>query len=586
MLKRTTMLLLLAFCFTSLLSAQVNLKKEHKVVDKEVAAMTAKSLAPSNDVLAANAILIGKAWNAYTTQASFTNQIYFDPYSSLLAIIKRNDKTGAGSGRIVYQVSDDMGQNWTEQIGPMNEPFGFIAGRHPNVVIANPTKTDNVEEVAVVGAWAELGATWRYLALSGDAPGAGEFSFHVDSVFAPADEMFVGANGSVFVPAGLQEYDSISVDKKVNTYLLKSDDKGATWSKEILSYESDFFEDTFNGMKGDINHAGNGFIMVQGQAPSMNGEIYTFGLKATSDDGATFANEWAWADWREAAIDGGKLGDKVHGLSYECDFITYTTAGKTAASAFFAGTFTDTVGSNTGVYVIDNQTGSWRATKIAALNTTGIDLAGGLNTLNEIEFARSVDGSVLAVKYADLPSATATKYDLYVSWYNGATWTSAVNITETPDESEVYSQTAPILYKNGDDYQLFTMYTQFGLDPTSGEPSDVEECSFYLLDGVTATVVADVEDNVGTVASFKLDQNYPNPFNPTTTISYTLPEKGIASIKVYDVLGKEVATLLNGIQEAGSNKVKFDASNLASGLYIYKIQAGQYTASKKMMLIK
>ena len=86
--------------------------------------------------------------------------------------------------------------------------------------------------------------------------------------------------------------------------------------------------------------------------------------------------------------------------------------------------------------------------------------------------------------------------------------------------------------------------------------------------------------------NFSLEQNYPNPFNPNTTINYTLGERGQVTLKVYDVLGTEVATLVNTTQEAGKHNVTFDASKLASGLYIYTLNAGSYTSSKKMMLLK
>jgi hypothetical protein len=80
--------------------------------------------------------------------------------------------------------------------------------------------------------------------------------------------------------------------------------------------------------------------------------------------------------------------------------------------------------------------------------------------------------------------------------------------------------------------------------------------------------------------------NYPNPFNPTTTINYQLPENGFVTIKVFDMLGKEVTTLVNGNRTAGYHNVTFDASRLTSGIYIYTINAGKFIQSKKMLLMK
>jgi hypothetical protein len=86
--------------------------------------------------------------------------------------------------------------------------------------------------------------------------------------------------------------------------------------------------------------------------------------------------------------------------------------------------------------------------------------------------------------------------------------------------------------------------------------------------------------------SFSLYQNYPNPFNPATNINYQIPTSGKVSLKVYDMLGKEVASLVNEFQSEGSYSVKFNASNLPSGMYIYEFRANSFTACKKLLLVK
>ena len=85
---------------------------------------------------------------------------------------------------------------------------------------------------------------------------------------------------------------------------------------------------------------------------------------------------------------------------------------------------------------------------------------------------------------------------------------------------------------------------------------------------------------------FRLYQNYPNPFNPVTTIKYDLPEQTRVTLKVYNILGQEVMTLVDRIEEAGFKYIQFDATHITSGIYIYKIKAGMYTAGKKLLLIK
>ena len=96
-----------------------------------------------------------------------------------------------------------------------------------------------------------------------------------------------------------------------------------------------------------------------------------------------------------------------------------------------------------------------------------------------------------------------------------------------------------------------------------------------------------VELSVGTPAKFSLSQNYPNPFNPTTTISFSVPQKSFVTLKVYNILGKEVATLVNGVKEAGSYNINFDASRFSSGVYFYNLITGSgKNYVKKMILLK
>ena len=101
------------------------------------------------------------------------------------------------------------------------------------------------------------------------------------------------------------------------------------------------------------------------------------------------------------------------------------------------------------------------------------------------------------------------------------------------------------------------------------------------------SVITGVKHEIDPVVNdFVLYQNYPNPFNPSTTINFTIREKEYVTLKVYDIMGNEVALLLSEEMEAGSHSIKYDASGLASGIYLYKLKAGNKIETRKMLLLK
>jgi hypothetical protein len=107
------------------------------------------------------------------------------------------------------------------------------------------------------------------------------------------------------------------------------------------------------------------------------------------------------------------------------------------------------------------------------------------------------------------------------------------------------------------------------------------ESSFYQPPGLVQDELTEVVPT-----EYSLDNNYPNPFNPTTTIGYALPNPTHVTLLVFNMLGQEVATLVDEVEEAGYKTVSFDASNLPSGVYTYRITAGTFSDVKKMLLIK
>lgn len=181
-------------------------------------------------------------------------------------------------------------------------------------------------------------------------------------------------------------------------------------------------------------------------------------------------------------------------------------------------------------------------------------------------------------------------------WYvassnGGASWGAPQRITNTPTTDEKY----PSVSKWNAPGEFNMVWSQktggSGLYafPGSGQPPAPDTIRTYQMflrvNPIQFTTSVD-EGGAGLANSFKLSQNYPNPFNPTTNIDYTVGQSGPVSIKVYNMLGQEVATVVNQNVSPGTYQAAFDGSRLSSGVYIYKMTTGAYQQSKKMVLMK
>jgi len=202
-----------------------------------------------------------------------------------------------------------------------------------------------------------------------------------------------------------------------------------------------------------------------------------------------------------------------------------------------------------------------------------------------------VDGA-LNIYPGDGSDASLASYytDIYyaMSTDGGQTFGEPVKLAGEANRADYYPYVAATgLEPVGDnEYRLHYVYFVDVIPGGSifGENSASND-SYWIYDSMDFLAVS-VDDELTTVSNFELAQNYPNPFNPTTKISYSVADQTMVTLKVYDVLGKEVATLVNEVKAAGQYDVSFNAANLATGMYIYKLQAGDFVSSKKMMLVK
>jgi len=129
------------------------------------------------------------------------------------------------------------------------------------------------------------------------------------------------------------------------------------------------------------------------------------------------------------------------------------------------------------------------------------------------------------------------------------------------------------------------VYLGIGFEQISGE-ANRDTIMARSIRWLTQNTVGVADENNSMPHSYSLDQNYPNPFNPSTIITYSVPQESPVTIKVFDLIGQEIAVLVDDVKEPGFHSVTFDALGLSSGVYIYQMRAGDYTFSKKMSILK
>ncbi|MEP7146662.1 MAG: T9SS type A sorting domain-containing protein, partial [bacterium] len=179
---------------------------------------------------------------------------------------------------------------------------------------------------------------------------------------------------------------------------------------------------------------------------------------------------------------------------------------------------------------------------------------------------------------------------------NGSTWTVLLRMGASQSISSGYNS-SPI---------MSTLASQSIFTPTSvnqwatkilSMPEGTNKVRFVTksnfgnnlyIDNITSGLITGLGGNILSITpdKYELSQNYPNPFNPTTKINFSIPKQGLVTLRIYDVLGKEVMTLINEQKAIGNYEVVFTTDNLSSGAYFYKLEAAEFSAIKRMVLIK
>ena len=200
----------------------------------------------------------------------------------------------------------------------------------------------------------------------------------------------------------------------------------------------------------------------------------------------------------------------------------------------------------------------------------------------EIEGFDSLYAYGMCSWYADVSAGTSPfDYD----WY-------ALN----PDLEDPEWESMPSYYEDDNDieFELDDLNEEFDWEL---EPGDYFLLKVIVEDDEEETEIDSIEVGISSQPSpkraakqlpkdFKLEQNYPNPFNPVTTINFKLPKASNVTLVIYNIQGREVARLVDGYMQAGYRSITWDASTVSSGIYIYRLQAGEFSDTKRMLLIK
>ena len=237
----------------------------------------------------------------------------------------------------------------------------------------------------------------------------------------------------------------------------------------------------------------------------------------------------------------GKTGRTMKSSSIGCDCHTKNTA----VSVVIAGPATLAKGAK-GTYTVTITGGPLKAAG------TDIAVSAGTLALNSSETGLRLSGGELTHKSPKLP--TSSKVVFTFDYTAPATGTTAT------------------IYAVGN-----------SVNNTGTESGDGWNNAPNMVVSIGTT---DVHEAGLSVSAFKVEQNYPNPFNPSTTINYYTGKAGNVLVKVYNLAGAEIETLVNGFQNAGQHKISFDAGNLMSGVYFYSIQSGSFKETRKMILTK
>jgi hypothetical protein len=486
-----------------------------------------------------------------------------------------------------YYYSADKGVTWS------------YVGSAGNVRTGYPCITGTSEGNALVGCHGSdpAGGTTRILFYYDAVPGLGSFTLLDAGLINTPSTSNVGLSWPRIAPT-----QSVSL---TNKFIYVGSQNGGTdpdaWRRASLSLTASSF-DTPVALGGDqaetysIAKSPNGKIgiaYVGNDADINTGSVY---FVESTDNGATFST--ALKIFQPNFNTDSLAGLRGICIAYQNEVakVTFQTTKQTTAGSFFPGLpgnirfwSPSLPGSDPNKSII-----------VADTNNVGYHPYIGVNdvmsTFNRPVIGASVDGTAIFIAFetpsdwaAPNGSDTTTFMDAYItaSTDNGATWfqpqkfnfASPIRDWTAVSISKINDADAQNVYAN-----ITCLVDSVPASAINGTGISLAKQYFVRIQ-IPRTGITQIGTEIPT--DFSLSQNYPNPFNPSTTIRFALPQTSNVTLKVYNMNGQEISTLIsNTTVQAGTSEYRFDASNLASGIYFYKLTAGKFTDTKKMILIK
>jgi hypothetical protein len=526
----------------------------------------------------------------YKTNGESNHYIQQDPTNPLLihAIDMQadsTDATGVTSRRIKYAFSIDGGLVWSfaDNVPGIRAGYGVLALKSDgSAIIANHSQPGAILNANLyVDAFPGLGSFTEYLA---QAP----------SAIWP--QISVLSNGNVIMLSRPQSSTSGAQNDTLYYCIWNGTSFGPKQVFWIATppYAGDV---AFSNMAFNVADNNNGTV---GMIANPEQELDVFDspivhMKISTDNASTFGNAF---DIFTPFLENGNQ-DTVfiaggHDLTFKPGTNDWFWAAVGTADGLFA---------KTRVFMIRGTGSTVTSTQVIA-DTVNLPMMARTYTgtwafqfpIDHPKLGWSEDGGVLYCSYDVVTADTGARgwntRDVFYMWStnNGINWSDPVRITNTPTIDEGFPSISD--WNMGTTSLTHTLNMSYMKDPGDGPTSfngtgplfpATRNTMIYRKMTLAST---NISNSITNLNDYKLLQNYPNPFNPSTTITYNLPRKEFVTLKVYNVLGKEVASLVNATQDAGIKNITFDASRLASGLYFYSISAGDFKDIKKMMLIK